>query len=89
MMDFSRALPGISALVFVMGLLLFAAPAGYAVTGNAELFFSSFGWPVNPGLMTGINLMGLALFGGCLGEIGTCLFDIHEHLGHDCEEEGA
>ena len=88
-MTFSRALLGISALVFVLGLLLFGASVGYAITGNAGLFFSSFGWPVAAGLMTGINLMGFALFGGCMGEIGTCLFDIREHLAPDYGEEDA
>ena len=40
-------------------------------------------------MMTGINLMGFALFGGCLGEIGTYLFDIREHLTPDYEAEDA
>lgn len=88
-MTFSRALLGISAFIFVLGLLLFTAAAGYAVTGNAELFFSSFGWLAAAGMVTGLNLMGFALFGGCMGEIGTCLFDIRAHLAPDYEEEDA
>ena len=88
-MTFSRAPLGLAALIFVLGLLLFGASVGYAIIGNAALFFSSFGWPVAVGLMFGINLMGFALFGGCMGEIGTCLFDIRERLAPDYEEEDA
>lgn len=86
-MIYTRALIAVSASIFAIGLLLAIVATGYCLLGQSEVFSSTFGWAPISGITKGFSLMGWALIAGCLGEIGSRVFELHKYFLGEIDEK--